>query len=67
VVENFPPRSDAGKARDQVAEAVGVSGKSIDYATKVLKTGTPEVIKAVDTGRMAVSTAAILASEPKEV
>jgi len=47
-----------GDARDHAAKAVGVSGKTVDYATKVLKTATPEVIKAVDEGRMAVSTAA---------
>lgn len=66
VVENLPP-PDSGKARDQVGKVVGVSGKSIDYATKVLKEAVPEVAKAVDEGRMAISTAAILASEPEDV
>lgn len=65
-VVNLPPL-DSGKARDHAAKAVGVSGKSIDYGTKVLKTAIPEVVKAVDEGRMAVSTAAILASEPEDV
>ncbi len=65
-VENLP-QLDTGKARDQAGKAVGVSGKSIDYASKVIEKGTPELIKAVDEGRMAVSTAAILASEPAEV
>lgn len=64
VVENLPqPISDAGKARDQVGKAVGVSGKSIDYATRVLAQGIPELATAVDEGRMAISTAAILATE----
>lgn len=53
-------------ARDQAGKAVGVSGKSVDYATKVLAHGTPELIKAVDEGRMAVSTAAIHATDPPE-
>lgn len=65
-VENLPPSSEPGKARDHVGKVVGVSGKSIDYATKVIKNAVPEVIQAVDQGRMAVSTAAILSSEPEE-
>lgn len=66
VVENLP-QPNAGKSRDKAGEAVGVSGKSVDYATKVLKQGVPELAKAVDEGRMAISTAAILATEPEEV
>lgn len=62
-VENLPP-TDKAKARDQVGKAVGVSGRTIDFATKVLSDGTPELVQAVDEGRMAVSTAAVLASEP---
>jgi ParB-like chromosome segregation protein Spo0J len=61
-MENLPQ----GTARDQAAKAVGVSGRTIDYATKVLEQGTPELIKAVDEGRMAVSSAAVFASEPPE-
>jgi hypothetical protein len=57
LVANLPPSLDSGKARDRVAKTVGVSGKSIDYASKVLKNAIPEVVKAVDAGRMAVSTA----------
>jgi len=56
-----------GDARDQIGKVVGVSGKYIDYATKVLNNATPEVVKAVDEGRMAVQTAAILSTEPEEV
>jgi ParB-like chromosome segregation protein Spo0J len=64
---NLPEPIGTGDARDQAARAVGVSGKTIDYATKVITRAIPEVVKAVDEGRMAVSTAAILASEPEEV
>ena len=67
VVENLPPPIDSGKSRDATGKAVGVSGKSIDYATRVLNRAEPEVIAAVDAGKMAVSTAAILATEPREV
>lgn len=65
-VENLP-QLETSKARDAAGKAVGVSGKSVDYATKVLTKGTPDLIKAVDEGRMAVSTAAIYAGEPPEV
>lgn len=61
------PEVISGDARDHAAKAVGVSGKSIDYATKVVKNAIPEVVKAVDEGRMAVSTAAILAWAPEDV
>lgn len=61
------PQAQKGKARDHVAKAVGVGGKSIDYATKVITSGVPELQRSVDEGRMAVSTAAILASEPEDV
>ena len=64
--ENLPC-PESGQARDAVGKAVGVSGKSIDHATRVLKSAIPEIVKAVDEGRMAVSTAAILATEPEEV
>ncbi len=53
-----------GDARDKAGKAVGVSGKYIDYATKVINNAEPEVVKAVDEGRMSVVTAAILSSEP---
>lgn len=67
--ENSPanlPESLSGDARDAVGKVVGVGGKSIDYATKVLQNGIPELAKAVDDGRMAISTAAILSTEPPE-
>jgi hypothetical protein len=47
-------RGDKGDARDQVAKAVGVSGRTIDHASKVLNQAVPERIQAVDEGRMAV-------------
>jgi len=67
-----PGKNTSGKftgsdARDAAGKAVGVSGRTVDFATKVLTHGTPELVKAVDEGRMAVSTAAIYASEPPEV
>lgn len=64
-VENLP-QADSARARDAVGKAIGVSGKSIDYATRVLNRGTQELVKSVDEGRMAVSTAAILATEDRD-
>jgi hypothetical protein len=54
LVANLPQ----GKSRDAVGAAVGVSGKTVDHATKVLRHGTPELIAAVDADKVAVSTAA---------
>lgn len=61
-MENLPQ----GSARDAAGKAVGVSGKSVDYASKVLRHGTKSLIAAVDEGRMAVSTAAIHAADPPD-
>jgi ParB-like chromosome segregation protein Spo0J len=36
VVESVPPRSDTGKARDKVGEALGVSGKTAERAAAVV-------------------------------
>jgi hypothetical protein len=57
------PHADA---RDAAGKAVGVSGKSVDFATRVLKQGAPELVQAVDEGRIAVSTAAVIAADPLE-
>ena len=56
-----------GDARDAAGKAVGVSGYSVDAATKVLKKGTPELQEAVDKGTIKVSAAARLAESPKRV
>lgn len=64
--ENLP-YSTKGQSRDKAGEVFGVSGKSVDYAKRVMEHGTPELAEAVDSGKMAVSTAAILATEPPEV
>lgn len=55
------------KASEEAGKAFNVSSRSVEYAKKVLDKGIPELAKAVDEGRMAVSTAAVLASEPEEV
>ncbi len=63
---NLPEPIKPGDARDQVGEKVGVSGKTIDAATKVLNQGTEELIAAVDKDLIAVSTAARASSLSEE-
>jgi hypothetical protein len=58
---------DKGQSRDAAGKLFSVGGRSVDYATKIIKDAVPEVVKAVEEGRMAVSTAAILSSETEEV
>lgn len=67
VVENLPqPKKPGKKSRDRAAEQVGVSGKSVDMASKVLRDGTPELASAVDSGEIAVSRAAKVADLPPD-
>jgi hypothetical protein len=63
-VESLPQPSE--KARDAAGKAFGVSGRSVDFATRVLERGTEELVKAVDEGRIAVSAAAVVAADPPE-
>lgn len=63
--ENFPDLQK-GQARDQAGAALNVSGKSVDMATKVIKQAAPEVVKAVESGKLAVSKAATIAELPQE-
>jgi hypothetical protein len=58
-----PSRSDS---RDAAGKAVGVSGSLVDRGTKVLRKGEPELVKAVEEGRMSVTTAAAFADEDPE-
>lgn len=62
-VEPLPPRA-RGKTRDQAGAIVGVSGKLIDAGSRVIKHGSPEVIKAVESGKLPVTVAAKLSRLP---
>lgn len=64
VPANLPEQK--GDARDQAATALGVSGKSVDMATKVRRDGVPELAAAVESGKVAVSAAAEVAEMPAE-
>ena len=52
VPQNSAERAMKGDSRAQVGKAVGVSGFTIDCATKVLAEAEPELVKAVDVGRV---------------
>lgn len=67
LVDNCPPSSEQGKSRDKAGEAVGVSGKQVDRAVKVLTKGSKELIEACDKGEVAVSAAAKIATLPKAI
>lgn len=64
VKENLPERRN-GQARDQAGKAVGVSGKTVDAATKVLESKDDELIAMVDRGEVSVSAAATVATLPE--
>lgn len=61
MVEDLPPTTESGKARDLAGKAVGVSGKMIDLAGKVKEKGVPELAEAVEQGRLSVGSAAEIA------
>ena len=52
-VADLPPL-DKSKSRDAAGKALGVSGRSVDYARKVRENAIPEVVMAVEEGRMSV-------------
>lgn len=59
------PEPKGGDARDQAGKALGVSGKTVDAATKVLTSGITELVQAVDAGEVSVSAAAKIAALPE--
>lgn len=60
---NLPER---GEAREKAAAAVNVSPRSVASAQVVQREGAPELADAVKQGRVAVSTAAVLAEDPPD-
>lgn len=62
---NFPPR-ETGKTADKLGESVGMSGKTYRKAAKVVETGTPELVKAMDAGDVSIDAAAALAALPAD-
>lgn len=56
------PRRSCGEA----AATVNVSRRLVEYATKVLRDGSDELVAVVESGGLAVSTASILSGLPKD-
>jgi hypothetical protein len=59
------PESSTGRARDKAGEAMGVSGRTVDAAVKVLHHAAPEIVEAVEKSEVSVSDAAAVATLPK--
>jgi hypothetical protein len=53
-----------GKAADKAASVVNVSPRLVEMATKVINSGTPELVTAIDRGAVSVSAAADLLELP---
>lgn len=65
IVESFP-QGTAGKARDQAAEKVGVSGRSIDTAENIIKKGVPMLVEMVERGAISLNQGSDIANLPKK-
>lgn len=66
-LESFP-ELQKGTARDMAAQAVGSkNGKYVDMATKILHKAVPEVVEAVEKGRMSIKSGVNLIDKPQEV
>jgi SAM-dependent methyltransferase len=57
------PVAPLGKSRDRAAEDFNVSPRSIDKGSLVLAQGTPELIRHVEAGQVAITSAAIIAAK----
>ena len=54
-----------GKASEQAAESLNVGARTVEHASRVLELATEELVRAVDTGAVAVSAAALLTKYPE--
>jgi len=61
---NLPDLKTGRDARDDAGAAVNVGGRTVDYATKVLRDGIEGLAESVDHGKMAVSVASSVADLP---
>jgi N6-adenosine-specific RNA methylase IME4/ParB-like chromosome segregation protein Spo0J len=60
------PAAPSRKASEDAAAIVGASARLVEYAGKVQREGTPELVAAVDAGKVQVFTAADLVKLPAE-
>jgi ParB-like chromosome segregation protein Spo0J len=66
VSANLRSPRDEEKASEKAASLTNVSPRSVEHASKVLSGGTPELVAAVDSGKLAVSVASVIADAPEE-
>ncbi len=64
---NLPDSSSHIVTNAQAAAILNVSERSIKTAKNVHEHGTPELVKAVETGKVSVSGAAVIAKQDKEI
>src|SRR5207253_920517 len=60
------PGSAAGRARDKAAALLNVSPRTAQTGSKVLRDGAPDLVAAVDSGKVKVSAAASIADLPRQ-
>jgi len=58
---------EGGKASEAVGRVFGVSGGSVDRARRVIDNGLPELVEAVDAGKVTVAKAASIAGHEPEL
>lgn len=64
---NISPSDDAGRTKDIAAAKAGLgSGKTMEAAQKVVERGIPELVEAMDSGRVSIHAAASISALPKE-
>ncbi len=60
------PKSEKGRTADIAARKAGFTDRqTFERAKAVAESGTPELVKAMDTGKISISAAAAIASQPK--
>jgi ParB-like chromosome segregation protein Spo0J len=64
--QNLDP-SEAGRSAEKAAKEMGISHQTVSFAKKVAKKGIPELKKMVESGEVAVSAAARVASNTPEI
>jgi len=65
VVANLPQQSEP-KTREIIAEATGLSPRTVQNYKRVMDEGTPELMEAYNEGRISISAAAEIATLPAE-
>lgn len=59
-------RASAGEANELAGATVGVSGKAVERAARVVRDGVPALVDAVQSGDLSLNAAAQIATRPKD-